>query len=71
MRFVGFVYDPETVTARVNVLVCNDLVADNINVSLNLRLLHQEREQGRVKAQHPRASLPLCCYSVVCTNVGL
>lgn len=45
MRLVCLVDDPESVAARVNVLIRNDLVAHDIDVSLDLRFLHQKREQ--------------------------
>ena len=43
--FVRVVNDPETVTTRVDVLVGDDLVADDVDISLDLCLLHVELDR--------------------------
>ena len=44
VRLVCLVDDPESITARVNVLVRNDLVPYDVDISLDLRFLHRSRE---------------------------
>ena len=66
VRLVCLMDDPESITARVDVLVRNDLVPYDIDISLDLRFLHRARERQYLA---PQIDSPPCCCSVECTNV--
>ena len=67
VRLICLVNDPESITSRVNILVRNDLVADDIDISLDLRFLHQNCQQVNIPL--PTCDSPPCCSSAKYTNV--